>query len=91
MQELWLLRSARRLVLIDIYMKFREETFERFSSYRADTSVTDGQTDRRTHRRPGKKTICLPPLKWGDMMTNVNTRNSVFEKKCKHQLVQHRN
>ena len=24
MQELWFLRSARHLVLIDIYMKFRE-------------------------------------------------------------------
>ena len=24
MQELWILRSARHLMLIDIYMKFRE-------------------------------------------------------------------
>ena len=30
MQELWLLRSARRLILIDIYMKFREETLNGF-------------------------------------------------------------
>ena len=33
MQELWFLSSAHRLMLIDIYMKFREW----FSSYRADT------------------------------------------------------
>ena len=25
-QELWFLRSARRLMLIDIYMKFREDS-----------------------------------------------------------------
>ena len=33
MQELWFLCSARRLMLIDIYMKFLEQV----SSYRADT------------------------------------------------------
>ena len=36
MQELWFLRSACRLMLIDIHIKFHEE-IEQFSSYRADT------------------------------------------------------
>ena len=30
MQELWFLRSARRLMLIDIYMKFREDSLNGF-------------------------------------------------------------
>ena len=37
MQELWFLRSAPCLMLIDIYMKFREDGLNGFSSYRADT------------------------------------------------------
>ena len=53
MQELWFLRSARCLMLIDIYMKFDEDSLNSFS-YRAVTSVTD--------RRPGGKQ-CLPTLK----------------------------
>ena len=28
MQELWFLRFARRLMLIDIYIKFREDTLK---------------------------------------------------------------
>ena len=49
------LHSARRLMLLDIYMKLREDSLNSFSRYRADTSVTDRQT-------PGEK-ICLPTLK----------------------------
>ena len=30
MQELWFLRSARRLMLIDIYMKFHEDSLNDF-------------------------------------------------------------
>ena len=30
MQKLWVLRSARRLMLIDIYMKFHEDILNRF-------------------------------------------------------------
>ena len=30
MQELWFLHSARRLMLIDIYMKFLEDILNRF-------------------------------------------------------------
>ena len=36
-QVLWFLRSAHRLMLIDTYMKFREDSLNSFSSYRADT------------------------------------------------------
>ena len=61
------LHSARRLKLLDINMKFREDSLNGFSRYRADTSVTDRQM-------PGEKTICLPTLKrgWGrDIITSV--------------------
>ena len=47
MQELPFLHSAHRLMLIDICMKFREDSFRGFSSYRADT-IRDRHTDRRT-------------------------------------------
>ena len=30
MQELWFFHSARRLMLIDIYMKFREDSLNGF-------------------------------------------------------------
>ena len=63
MQELPFLRSARHLMLIDICMKFLEDSFRGFSSYRADMirdRQTDGQTDGQT---PGEKTICLPTLR----------------------------
>ena len=33
MQELWFLRSARRLMLIDIYMKFHEDSLKGFSGW----------------------------------------------------------
>ena len=39
------------------------KNLKRFSSYRADTNC-DGQTD------AWGKTICLPTLKWGDIITD---------------------
>ena len=36
MQELWFLCSACHLMLINIYMKFREDSLNGFPSYRAD-------------------------------------------------------
>ena len=67
MQELWLLRSALRLMLINIYMKFREDSL---NGYRADMSVTDRQTDR---QMPRGQTICLPTLKGeGDIISTYN-------------------
>ena len=38
-QELWFLRSAHHLMLINISVTFHEENIERFSSYRADGIV----------------------------------------------------
>ena len=43
-------------MLIDIYMKFREDSLNIFLSYRADTSVTDRQTDARW------KNMSSPPI-----------------------------
>ena len=51
MQELWFIRSADHLMLIGIDMKFY--WYERFSSYRADTSVRD--------RCPGEKQYVSQP------------------------------
>ena len=45
MQELPFLRSARRLMLIDICMKFREDSFMGFQVTERTRFVTDGQTD----------------------------------------------
>ena len=58
MQELPFLRSARRLMLIDICMKFREDSFMGFQV----TERTPFVTDRRTDRRPGKNNMSPNPL-----------------------------
>ena len=60
MQELWFLCSACHLMLIDIYMKFREDSLK-VSSYRADRSGTDRQTDRQTADAHGKNNMCPNP------------------------------
>ena len=59
MPELWFLRSALRQMLIDINMKFRDDSLRGFQDRQ-----TDGQTDRQT---PGGKQ-CLPTLKGGDII-----------------------
>ena len=41
MQELPFLNSARRLMLIDMCMKFHDASFVWFKSYRADTMERD--------------------------------------------------
>ena len=51
MQELWFLRSTHRLILIGIYMKFREDSVNGFQVIER-TRFFDRQT-------PGGKTICL--------------------------------
>ena len=45
MQELWFLRSARRLMLIDIYMKFRDNSLNGFQVTER-TRLRDRQTDK---------------------------------------------
>ena len=63
MQELPFLHYARRLMLIDICMKFREDSLRGFQVTERTRFVTDRQTDGRTGARG--KTICLPTLKGG--------------------------
>ena len=48
MQELPFLHSAHRLMLIDICMKFCEDSFRGFHVTERTRFVTDRQTDRRT-------------------------------------------
>ena len=63
MQELPFLRSARRLMLIDICMKFREDSFRGFQVIERTRFVTDRQTDGQTDRRtPGEKQYVSQPF-----------------------------
>ena len=50
MKGLLFLRSARRLLLIDIYMKFREDSL---NGFQVIVRTRVWQTDRQTDRRPG--------------------------------------
>ena len=70
MQELPFLHSARRLMLIDICMKFREDSLRGFQVTERTRFVTDRQTqtDRQMDRRPGKNNMSPNP-KGGDIMT----------------------
>ena len=61
MQELPFLHSAHRLMLIDICMKFREDSFRGFQVTERTRFVTDRQTDIRTDRRPGKNNMSPNP------------------------------
>ena len=66
MQELPFLRSARRLMLIDICMKFREESFRGFQVTERTRFVTDRWTDGRTDRQtPGEKQYVSQPFGGG--------------------------
>ena len=68
MQELPFLHSERRLMLIDICMKFREDSLRGFHVTERTRFVTDRHMDRQTDARG--KTICLPTLRGGgDIMT----------------------
>ena len=72
MQELPFLHSARRLMLIDICMKFREDSFRGFQVTERTRFVTDRQTDRQMDRqtdgRPGKNNMSPNPS-GGDIIT----------------------
>ena len=61
MQELPFLHSAHRLMLIDICMKFREDSFRGFQVTERTRFVTDRQTDIRTDGRPGKNNMSPNP------------------------------
>ena len=79
MQELPFLRSARRLMLIDICIKFHEDSFRGFQVTERTRFVTDRWTDgRKDGRKDGRtdtrgKTICLPTLRGGDI-NNLNRK-----------------
>ena len=73
MQELPFLYSARRLMLIDICMKFREDSFRGFQVTERIRFVTDRRTDRRTDGRTdarGKNNMSPNPS-GGDIMMLV--------------------
>ena len=72
MQELPFLRSACHLMLIDICMKFREDSFRGFQV----TERTRFVTDRRTDRRLGKNNMSPNPS-GGDIITKGNNSNSI--------------
>ena len=62
MQELPFLHSARRLMLIDICMKFREDSLRGFQVTERTRFVTDRRTDRQTYRRtPGENSMSPNP------------------------------
>ena len=65
MQELPFLRSAHRLMLIDICMKFREDSLRGFQVTERTRFVTDRQTDGQTDGQTDArgKTICLLTLR----------------------------
>ena len=63
MQEFPFLHSARRLMLIDICMKFREDSFRGFQVTERTRFVTDRQTDGHPDRRtPGEKQYVSQPF-----------------------------
>ena len=63
MQELPFLHSARRLMLIDICMKFREDGFRGFQVTERTRFVTDRRTDGQTDiRTPGEKQYVSQPF-----------------------------
>ena len=69
MQELPFLRSARCLMLIDICMKFREDSFRGFQVTERTRFVTDGRTDAR------KKNNMSPNPLGGDIITRLTCQS----------------
>ena len=63
MQKLTFLHSAHRLMLIDICMKFREDSLRGFQVTEQTRFVTDRQTDGHPDRRtPGEKQYVSQPF-----------------------------
>ena len=77
MQELPFLNSARRLILIDICMKFREDSLRGFQVTERTLFVTDRQTD----GRPGKNNMSPNPKEGRHKKRGYsNTKNSSYFK-----------
>ena len=79
MQELPFLHSARRLMLIDICMKFRQDSLRGFQVTERTQFVTDRQTDGQVDARG--KTICLPTLKGGDIIRRKLQKEVIIDLK----------
>ena len=80
MQELLFLRSARHLMLIDICMKFREDSFRGFQV----TERTRFVTDRRTDIRPWKKNMSPNPSGGDIMMDKASISFSNISRNSKY-------
>ena len=85
MQELPFLHSARRLMLIDICMKFREDSFRGFQV----TERTRFVTDRRTDGHPGKNNMSPNPS-GGDIIKTPMLYTAIFHR-CKKDNFQMKN
>ena len=83
MQELLFLHSARRLMLIDICMKFREDSLRGFQVTERTRFVTDRQTDRQTDGqtdgRLGKNNMSPNPSR-GDIISSTSVRHGSSNK-----------
>ena len=79
MQELPFLHKTHRLMFINICMKFREDILRGFQVTERTRFVTDRRTDGRTYEQTGArgKTICLPALKGGDIITRMQGKISL--------------
>ena len=75
MQELPFLHSACRLMLIDICIKFHEDSLRAFQVTERTPFVTDRRTD------AWGKTICLSTLKGGDIIQTKRPNLRVFQQK----------
>ena len=73
-QDLWFLRSAHRLMLVNISMKFHGVILNDFQ-VTVRPRFCDRQTDGQTTMA---KTICLPTLKWGDKTKHPNTKTCLY-------------
>ena len=78
MQELPFLHSARRLMLIDICLKFREDSLRGFQVTEWTRFVTDRQTDGQTDARG--KTIRGAIQKFVDKCKKINKNHWIHLK-----------
>ena len=77
-QELWFLRSAHRLMLVNISVTFHEDILNGFSSYRADTILW------RMDRRPWQN-----KMKWGSIKLSLQIPKLIFTTRPYTQLPAH--
>ena len=61
MQELWFLRSAHCLMLVDIYMKFHEDSFNSFQVIER-TRFCDGQSSKGYNSKGINARVMVLPL-----------------------------